>query len=516
MKGCQEYGRLAYSQDGIKLACCGKEGIAIRDARSGEQVNELSDIGYVFDLAYSQDGRFLASGGMNFNVRIWDAATFTAIAVYKGHAGHMFSVSFSSKGSTLLSASFKGKIIRWNMVARRMSGAAVRESNIRSAAYSSDGRSHASASKDGSLRVWTVGSHFHTEPLSVNEGLLQASRSPGGSEIAFASSGGEVRIFSLPSTKLLRTLRGHMGKVNTVAFRPDGGLLASGSGYKPVRVWNAATGLEIRKFEGHTRWTSGSNVDFLLVGKQILSSSVDGTVRRWNITDDDTNGTMLASQTCPIRFMCTSLNEKLLAFGEDDGLIRFGEISTGEMSELRTESNAGVRTLAFSPDGIYLASGMENHIIRLWNLETQAEVRTFNGHTNVILSLSFSQNGQQLLSSSGDNATRQWRVDTGEEMRRLKGLTNAIRCSIFSVHEKHVVSCSIDGTTRIWNADVEENACIPELSGNLTSLELENGWIKTKAGKLLLWIPSEYRNGFMDMSEKCVSTDAPGHPVRLG
>lgn len=173
----------------------------------------------------------------------------------------------------------------------------------------------------------------------------------------------------------------------------------------------------------------------------------------------------------------------------------------------------------FSPDEVYLASGSHDEMIRLWNLETRAEVRTFKGHIDNVLCITFSRDGRHILSSSGDNSIFQWRADTGEELRQLKGHTNAVCQSVYSVDEKYIISCSHDGTIRIWNANTEENVYIAEIDESLSSLELEDGWIKSKSGDVLLWVPSEYCNGLKDVCESCIPADAPttssSHPVRL-
>lgn len=303
-----------------------------------------------------------------------------------------------------------------------------------------------------------------------------------------------------------------------MVYSPDGTLLASGSDDCTVRIWDAETGSELRKFEGHIELVR--NVVFLPDGKQILSSSYDGTVRRWNIDDEATGGEILHSQTSAMLCMCTSQNGRLLAFGDRDGRIRFGDISTWEMKELRIGPNSRTRSLAFSPDDSYLASCLVDYtvntaIIVLWRLETQTEARTFNGHNEPVLSISFLQDGLQLLSSSGDGTIRQWHVDTGEEIRQLKGHTSLVSNAVYSANEDRIISCSADGTIRTWNADVEEKAYIPEIDEKLYTLELDEGWIKSKTGELLLWVPSEYRNGFKDMCEMCIPADSPGHPVRL-
>lgn len=520
MEGCRKWGRLAYSHDGTKIACCGVEGIVIRDAQSGELLNKISNIGEIYDVGYAQDGRFLASGGRDTMVRVWDAKTLGIVAEFQGHTDIVLSVIFCSNGSTLLSASDGGKMIRWNVSSCQMSGVAVQELALRSSACSSDGHLYASGSADGSIRVWNASSHFNNESSSINSRLLQVACSPGGSKIASASISGEIRIHSFSSGNLQHILRGHTSEVGTVVYSPDGVLLASASHDCTIRLWDVENGSELRRFEGHTDWVSG--VAFLpnLNGNRILSSSLDGTVRRWNIDDEASDGEILHSPATAILCMCISRNGRLLAFGGNDGSIRYGDTSTGEMKEFRIEPNMAIRKLTFSPDGTYLASCLEDHsvstsIIGLWHLGSQIEMRRFKGHTDILLSVSFSRDGQQLLSSSGDCTVRQWCVDSGEVLQILNGHTQGVMCADYSVDEKHIVSCSNDGTIRAWNADAEEDYYIEEIDEYLSSLVLDEGWVKSENGGLLLWVPSEYRNGFKDMCERSIPADAPGHPVRL-
>lgn len=388
MEGCREWGRLAYSNDGARIACCGAEGIVIRDTQSGELLEELSDIGYIIVIAHSQGDKFLASGCENGITRVWDAKTFVVAAEHIEHANYVFSVAFSSDGESLISASNEGKMVCWNMTSGQMSGVAVQGSNILSAACSSDDHLYASGSADGSIRVWTISSLFNTDSSAVSSRLRRVACSPGGSEIASASSNGEIRIHSFSCGNLLRTLRGHTSEIKAVVYSPDGKLLASGSDDCNVRLWDAETGSELRIFEGHQRWVL--SIVFLPDGKQILSSSSDATVRLWNIDDEASEGEILYIHTDTIRCLHTTRNGQLLAFGGVDGSILFMDIFTREMKELLIESDAAVSTLVFSPDDTYLASGSEDLIIRLWHVESQAVVRTFTGLTNSINSLSFS------------------------------------------------------------------------------------------------------------------------------
>ena len=162
-----------------------------------------------------------------------------------------------------------------------------------------------------------------------------------------------------------------------------------------------------------------------------------------------------------------------------------------------------------------VASGSEDHMIQLWDVDTRTESRRFTGHTNYVLSVAFSADGSHLLSASGDYTIRQWDTETGAELRKLTGHTHAVASVTYSLDGKRIISGSTDGTIRIWNADVDENRYSPEIGQDLLSLPLTDGWIKSANGDLLLWVPAEYRNSIRDICEVCVPADATNRPVRL-
>lgn len=237
--------------------------------------------GPIFDIAWSPDGRTLASGSADQTVGLWDVETAELRRTLKGHKDFVRSVSWSPDGKALASASNDRTIRVWNSATGEVWHTLKGHSSlVNSAQWSPDGRTIASGSDDYTIRVWGAGGGEVRHTLKRGDNIvLTLSYSPDGKTLASGSWGRTIRLWDTASGEQRRSLDGHSDPVETVSYSPDGRTLASGSEDGTIRVWDADSGRQLSVLEGHTGWVLV--VRYSPDGRLLVSRSLDGTVRLW-------------------------------------------------------------------------------------------------------------------------------------------------------------------------------------------------------------------------------------------
>ncbi len=203
--------------------------------------------------------------------------------------------------------------------------------------------------------------------------------------------------------RLLHTLEEHTSRVCSVAFSPNGRLLASGSNDRTVRLWEVASGQVVRTLEGHT-WLVNS-IAFSPDGRLLASGSHDKTVRLWEVASGQAVRT-LEGHTDWVISVAFSLDGRLLASGSADKTVRLWEPTSGQAVRTLEGHTDFIKSVAFSPDGRLLASGSNDKTVRLWDMaialsggmETVMALKVLEGHTTTVDAVAWSPNGSLLIS----------------------------------------------------------------------------------------------------------------------
>lgn len=416
----------------ILFLCC--------DSADGAQASErqpklLIQNGHTSDvtaIAYSPVGSLFASGGEDFTIKVWDAASGRLVSNLTGHSGAISSVSFSPNGQLIVSGSHDGTVRLWDV----RDGKLVRvfgehRSHVLTVAFSPDGRTVASAG-----------------------GLYEA-----GSDYA-------VRLWEVQTGQQLYSLEGHKERVNSVAFSPDGGTVASGSEDATVKFWDVKRGEITATFENR-----GDDDDYAR-DVDLVSFSLDG--RTFIVADEYSikirsteGGQELRRVGRPdkgyLGRMAISPNRRaVVSGGFYNGEVRLIDLQDGSLLFSSNEKNDGRPAVAISNDGKHIVAGTGGQSLKVWSVENGTLRHTLPWVAASSTAAVYSADGS-LLAWANDKKISLWDVQAGKLLRLLDGHSSRVNTLAFSPNGKLLVSGSHGEPVKVWG--VADGQLIKTLGG---------------------------------------------------
>ena len=458
---------IAFSPDGRLVATGDSNGeIHIWRVTNGQHLlTYVGHINWIQTIAFSPDGNFLASGSSDRTIRLWDLTNHQCLCIFQGHTERVWSVSFSFDGRMLASGSNDHTVRLWDVVNHQLLHVfRGHTGHILSVAFSPNGQTLASGSDDRTTRLWDLESFqcLHIFRGHTNS-VVSVAFSPDGQTLASGSDDQTIRLWNLKSYQYLHLLQGHVDKVWSVAFSPDGQMLATGGRDRTIRLWDLKNYQCLHIFQGHG-WSVRS-VAFSPDGQMLVSGGDDQTVRLWDVRH----------RQCLQIFQGYANSVLSVAFSSDGQMLGSGgsgvDNQTVQLWDLKNyqrlhilKGKGWVRSVTFSPDVQLLASGGDNQKIRLWNLRTHQCLYILLGHTDKVWSVAFSPDGQMLASGSGDKTIRLWDLKSYQCLHIFTGHTDRVRSISFSPDGQILASGSSDQTVRLW--DLTSYQCSHVLQGH--------------------------------------------------
>jgi eukaryotic-like serine/threonine-protein kinase len=474
-------GALRFSPDGKTLAFMGEgTSVVLADVSTGARRVLDGRQAPIEHLVFSPDGQHLATGLANHAVQLWDLSRGTARTLY-GFQDRVVMLAFSpdSKRLAVSSADHTARVFAVEIGDGRVIGA--HGAALTAGSLSADGALLAAGDAAGVIRLWDptravpAGSPTPAiaEPVELagHAGKVQAlAWSPDGAVLASIGADDALRLWDRRGASL-RVLSIDAGDRPVLAFSPDGGRLAWGA-ERGGGVLDVGSG-ETRELPIPARVGA---VAFSPDGATLAAGAGDDLVRLWSLPSGSGGGhplgepTILRGHEDFLESLAFSPDGRTLASGGYDHTLRLWDLATLTARVVDAGGN-GVVQIAFSRDGATLAtlSDLETGA-RLWDAKTGRLVRSLRGHYGFVSQFALSPDGERLATASYDHTARLWDIATGES-RELKGHTEALLGVAFSPDSQAVLTASIDGTLRYFPDDLptDPEALRAALSGGATS-----------------------------------------------
>ena len=273
-------------------------------------------------------------------------------------------------------------------------------------------------------------------PFTGHQGpVLALDVSPDGERLVSAGEDRIIRLWSIPSGKLVSSMRGHSRSIHDVKFSPDGQHVLSCGEDQTIRLWDVATGKQVMHYTGHSAVVA--SVDFLPDGERFISSSYDGSLAIWDVNEATAQSSLgyRAGQPIPrVQRM-----EDLLQLEGHLSWVRSGEVS---------------------PDGNAIVSAGNDTLVAIWDVKSGTMTKRFAGHKTVVADATFSPDQKRIVTAGFDNLALLWDVDSEQVIQTLKGHVGPVLNVLYV--EDQIISSGQDQTIRTWDPESGEQVRLIE------------------------------------------------------
>lgn len=481
---------MRFSPDGTRLAVGTDVAVWLYDVPDGKETALLTEHpGQVNAIAFSTDGKILASGGFNNPIiQLWNLDTDSKLSTLTlpEEIQSISTLTFAKDNTILISLGKSGYITYWDVATHKKALEIVTEPlSYDAVAVSKDGSTFAVGDRHGTIQLWDASTEHQFEDPGDNpedQDILALAFSSDKKILASGSEDKTVRLWDTEERAKIATLEGHEASVTALAFSPDGKMLATGDAGKVIKLWDVNTQRERATL---IRPTNGiSALTFTPDGKTLASGSYDGTIRFWNPDIGQERLTFATGHTEWVKAVAFAENGITLATAAFTGIVEVWNLKTAQELTTFTEAkNDLTGPVAFSHDATRFASrggsgtivfdslgsgyrmrGPGRGNIELWDITTGEQIpgpwQDIEGDANA---LTFSSDNNILVASMPRQNIRAWHIDTGLELLAFNAAEPFGRKLVFSPNGTLLATNGTHVQTRVWDVTTQRDITPPNI-----------------------------------------------------
>jgi len=420
--------------------------------------------GWVGQIRFSPDGKWLASAGLDGSVRLWNVETGEKIDEFAEKGATSWGASFSPDGKLLAfslgvprDATTVLQIGIWDLESGSKTFFETRHTDlIWSVEFSPDGKQVLTSCWDKDAKLWNVETGELVQTFGPHpDQVWSAVFSPDGKRIATGCAHFPLRdpkrrmarIWDAETGEVICQLAGHSAEVSGVAFSPDGSLVATGGWDGAAKLWETETWGEIWTSPNHE--SAVVHVSFSPDGRFLATAGRDGRARIFDVSAGSETGSPLEGHIGRIHCVTFSPDGNLVATSGEDGAIRLWSLESAK--DVLTDHEDAVHSIAFSHDGKLIVTGSRDRTAKLWDLELGSVIHTFP-HEDRVYGVAISPDEKRVATTSSDKTAVIWDTKTGKRLLSFRKHSDTVHDVAFSPDGKSVATASLDKTARIWDA----------------------------------------------------------------